>query len=54
MGFGLATDQKWVNSRNYAIDLYAPLVYNARMIFVETKVFTRRILDAMSDEYKHE
>ena len=26
------------------------MVYNVRMIFVETKVFTRRILDAMSDD----
>ena len=34
----------------YAIDLCAPMVYNAHMIFVETRLFTSRILDAMSDD----
>ena len=33
-----------------AIDVCAPMVYNATMIFVETKLFTSRILDAMSDD----
>jgi hypothetical protein len=36
--------------KDYVIDLCASLVYNVCMIFVETKVFTRRILDAMSDD----
>ncbi len=31
----------------YAIDLYTPMVYNPSMLFVETRLFTSRILDAM-------
>ena len=34
----------------YAIDLYTPMVYNSSMLFVETRLFTSRILDAMSDD----
>ena len=34
----------------YAIDVRTPLVYNWGMIFMETKLFTSRILDAMSDD----
>ena len=30
--------------------MYAPLAYNVDMIFVETRLFTERILHAMSDE----
>lgn len=34
----------------YAIDVDTPMVYNMLMIFVETILFTSRILDAMSDD----
>ena len=33
-----------------AIDLCTPMEYNLFMTFVETKLFTSRILDAMSDD----
>jgi len=29
---------------------YTPMAYNTHMIFVETKVFTTRIVEAMSDD----
>ena len=52
---GRPAGEKFENA-TYAIDAYTPMVYNVRMIFVETRLFTSRILDAMSDAegYKHE
>lgn len=32
------------------LTLDTPMAYNMRMIFLETKVFTNRIVDAMSDD----
>ena len=32
------------------LTFHTPLAYNAHMIFLETKVFTGRIVDAMSDD----
>ena len=46
---GRPAGEKFGNA-TYAIDAYTPMVYNVRMIFVETRLFTSRILDAMSDD----
>ncbi len=33
----------------WAIDFYTPMAYNITMIFLETSVFTKRIVECLSD-----